>query len=41
MAADGTPEDLDQVLELYHEALAAFMRGTTSLRSGCSPNGRT
>jgi uncharacterized protein (TIGR02246 family) len=27
MAADGTPEDLDQVLELYHEALAAFMRG--------------
>jgi ketosteroid isomerase-like protein len=27
MAADGTPEDLDQVLELYHEALAAFMKG--------------
>jgi ketosteroid isomerase-like protein len=27
MAADGTPEELDQVLELYHEALAAFMRG--------------
>jgi ketosteroid isomerase-like protein len=27
MATDGTPEDLDQVLELYHEALAAFMKG--------------
>lgn len=27
MTADGTPEDLDQVLELYHESLAAFMKG--------------
>ena len=27
MTEDGTPEDLDQIVELYHEALGAFMRG--------------